>query len=147
MFGGRRRIVVANADPLNRVRNTDERTLLAELNATIDDDGEDGRGRGRARGRPDDGRDLGMLPGAAAPWRAADPRRRVPPAHVPRRGRTVGCAIRGAPDLVRLDEVRPAVYREAWSLSSAASGRPTSPPPGLTGQRDTRVPRRRESWN
>ena len=37
--------------------NADERNLLAELNAAIDD--------GPARGRPDDGRDLGMLPGNA----------------------------------------------------------------------------------
>ena len=34
-----------------------------------------------------------------------------------------GVLLGGAPELVRLDEVRPAVYRVAWSLSSAASGR------------------------
>jgi len=34
-----------------------------------------------------------------------------------------GVLLRGAPELVRLDEIRPAVYRVAWSLSSAASGR------------------------
>ena len=34
-----------------------------------------------------------------------------------------GVLLGDAPELVRLDEVRPAVYRVAWSLSSAASGR------------------------
>ena len=34
-----------------------------------------------------------------------------------------GVLLGGAPELVRLDKVRPAVYRVAWSLSSAASGR------------------------
>ena len=46
--------------------NADERNLLAELNAAIDNDGEDG-GAVDGAGRPDDGRDLGMLPVAAAP--------------------------------------------------------------------------------
>ena len=40
-------------------------------------------------------------------------------------------ALGAAPELVRLDEVRPAVYRVAWSLSSAASGRLRRRPPGL----------------
>ena len=40
--------------------NADERNLRADLNAAIDDDGEDGRLSRPARGgRPDDGRDLG----------------------------------------------------------------------------------------
>ena len=34
-----------------------------------------------------------------------------------------GVLLGDAPELVRLDEVRAAVYRVAWSLSSAASGR------------------------
>ena len=34
-----------------------------------------------------------------------------------------GVLLGGAPELVRLDEVRPTVYRVAWSLSSASSGR------------------------
>lgn len=34
-----------------------------------------------------------------------------------------GVLLGDAPELVRLDQVRPAVYRVAWSLSSAASGR------------------------
>ena len=55
-----------------------------------DDDDEEGRFRGRARGR----RDLGMLPGAAAPWRAADPWRHLPRARGPRRGRTVRRVVR-----------------------------------------------------
>ena len=42
-----------------------------------------------------------------------------------------GVLLGGAPELVRLDEVRPAVYRVAWSLSSAASGRPRRRTPGL----------------
>ena len=52
-----------------------------------------------------------------------------------RGGRTVpphallGVLLGGAPELVRLDEVRPAVYRVAWSLSSAASGRLRRRPP------------------
>ena len=46
-----------------------------------------------------------------------------------------GVLLDGAPELVRLDEVRPAVYRVAWSLSSAASGRLPSSPPGLVGER------------
>ena len=35
------------------------------------------------------------------------------------------CGVRlgGAPELIRLDEIRPAVYRVTWSLSDAASGR------------------------
>ena len=39
-----------------------------------------------------------------------------------------GALVGGTPDLVRLDEVRPAVYRGAWSLSNAASGRLRRPP-------------------
>lgn len=41
------------------------------------------------------------------------------------RGDAERCGVRlgGAPELVRLDEVRPAVYRVVWSLSTAASGR------------------------
>ena len=42
-----------------------------------------------------------------------------------------GVLLGDAPELVRLDEVRPAVYRVAWSLSSAASGRLRRRPPGL----------------
>ena len=42
-----------------------------------------------------------------------------------------GVLLGGAPELVRLDEVRPAVYRVAWSLSSAASGRLRRRTPGL----------------
>ena len=42
-----------------------------------------------------------------------------------------GVLLGGAPELVRLDEVRPAVYRVAWSLSSAASGRLRRRSPGL----------------
>ena len=42
-----------------------------------------------------------------------------------------GVLLEDAPELVRLDEVRPAVYRVAWSLSSAASGRLRRRPPGL----------------
>jgi hypothetical protein len=34
-----------------------------------------------------------------------------------------GVLLGGTPELVRLDEVRPAVYRVVWSLSTAASGR------------------------
>ena len=34
-----------------------------------------------------------------------------------------GVLLGDAPELVRLDQIRPAVYRVAWSLSSAASGR------------------------
>ena len=34
-----------------------------------------------------------------------------------------GLALGGVPELVGLAEVRPAVYRVAWSLSAAASGR------------------------
>ena len=48
--------------------------------------------------------------------RSAPGRRTVPP----------HALLGGAPELVRLDEVRPAVYRVAWSLSSAASGRPAT---------------------
>ena len=88
--------------------NADERNLLAELNAAIDDDGEDGRLDRFEAG-----------PMTAATWgccltapRAADPRRRVPRARRPRRRRTVRRATRRrAPERVRLDEVRPAVYR------------------------------------
>ena len=40
-----------------------------------------------------------------------------------------GVLLGGAPELVRLDEVRPAIYRVAWSLSSAASGRLRRRPP------------------
>ena len=48
---------------------------------------------------------------------AADPRRRVPRARRPRRRRTVRRATRRrAPELVRLDEVRPAVYR-TWRVA------------------------------
>ena len=43
--------------------NADERNLLAALNAAVDDDGEGRGAHRRARGRPDDGRNLGMLPG------------------------------------------------------------------------------------
>ena len=35
-----------------------------------------------------------------------------------------GVLLGGTPELVRLDEVRSAVYRVVWSLSVAASGRP-----------------------
>ena len=42
-----------------------------------------------------------------------------------------GVLLGGAPELVRLDEVRPAVYRVAWSLPSAASGRLRRRPPVL----------------
>ena len=38
-----------------------------------------------------------------------------------------GVLLEDAPELVRLDEVRPAVYRVAWSLSSAAKRTATSP--------------------
>ena len=38
-----------------------------------------------------------------------------------------GVLLGDAPELVRLDEVRPAVYRVAWSLSSAAKRTATSP--------------------
>ena len=59
-----------------------------------------------SRSRPDDGR-VGMLPGDAAPWRAADPRRRVPRVRGPRRGRTVRRATRRArPSWSGIDEVR-----------------------------------------
>ena len=34
-----------------------------------------------------------------------------------------GVLLGGTPELVRLDEIRPAVYRVVWSLSTAASGR------------------------
>ena len=34
-----------------------------------------------------------------------------------------GVLLGGTPELVRLNEVRPAVYRVVWSLSTAASGR------------------------
>ena len=40
-----------------------------------------------------------------------------------------GVLLGGAPELVWLDDVRPAVYRVAWSLSSAASGRLRRRPP------------------
>ena len=50
-----------------------------------------------------------------------------------------GVLLGGAPELVRLDEVRPAVYRVAWSLSSAASGRLRRRLPGL-GNHDSRRP-------
>ena len=40
-----------------------------------------------------------------------------------------GVLLGGAPELVRLDKVRPAVYRVAWSLSSVASGRLRRRPP------------------
>ena len=47
------------------------------------------------------------------------------------RGAAEQCGVRlgGATELVRLDEVRPAVYRVAGSLSSAASGRLRPRPP------------------
>ena len=45
--------------------NADERNLLAELNAAIDDDG--GPSTDSIEAGPMTGRDLGMLPGAAAP--------------------------------------------------------------------------------
>ena len=50
-----------------------------------------------------------------------------------------GVLLGGAPELLRLDEVRPAVYRVAWSLSSAASGRLRRRSPGL-GNYDSRRP-------
>jgi len=34
-----------------------------------------------------------------------------------------GVLLGGTPELVRLEEVRPAVFRVVWSLSTAASGR------------------------
>ena len=34
-----------------------------------------------------------------------------------------GAQMRGRPDLVRLDEVRPRVFSVVWSLSTAADGR------------------------
>ena len=41
------------------------------------------------------------------------------------RGEAERCGLLrgGTPELVRLDEIRPAVYRVVWSLSHAASGR------------------------
>ena len=80
-------------------------------------------GARRRRGRADDGRDLAMLPGAASPWRVTDPRRRVPRARQTAPRRNGAACYSAVPELVRLDEVRPAVYRVAWWLSSAASGR------------------------
>ena len=102
--------------------NADERNLLAELNAAIDDDGEDG---GAVDGRAG--------PMTAAAWGCCPSPRR--PGELLTRGdlchvhadhaaaERCGVLLGGAPDLVRLDGVRPAVYRVEWSLSSAASGR------------------------
>ena len=65
-----------------------------------------------ARGRPDDGRKLGLLRGAAASWRAADPRQRVPRARGPRRGRTVRACYSAA--------------RPSWSGSMRSGQRSTA---------------------
>ena len=68
-----------------------------------------------------------MLPVAAAAWRAAGSRGDV--CHVVHADRPAaeqcGVLLEDAPELVRLDEVRPAVYRVA--LSSAAKRTATSP--------------------
>ena len=73
--------------------------------------------------------------GAGATWgccpeprrfgRAAfDPRGDVCHVHADRvEAERCGVLLSDAPELVRLDQVRPAVYPVAWSLSSAASGR------------------------
>ena len=89
----------------------------------------------------------GCCPALRRPWRAADPRRRVP-----RCTRTAprpnGAACGGAPELDRLDEVRPAVYRVAWSLSSAPSGRLRRRPPvlGRHGRAEPRTEQSAELW-
>ena len=62
---------VLGPEPVSREASQFPSPHLAAQNpgcGTINDDDEEGS-RGRDRGR----RDLGMLPGAAAPWRAADP--------------------------------------------------------------------------
>ena len=54
-----------------------------------------------------------------------------------------GVLLGGTPELVRLDEVRRAVYCVAWSLSSATSGRLCRRPPGRrssTGSRRLAIP-------
>ena len=73
---------------------------------------------------PDDGRDLRMLcPALRRPGELLT-RGAVCHVHADRAGaERCGVLLGGAPELVRLHEVRPAVYRVAWSLSSAASGR------------------------
>ena len=76
------------------------------------DDGEDGGAVDGFEAGPMTGRDLGMLPGAAPPWRAADPRRRVPRARGPAPGPNgAACYSAARPSWSRLDEVRPAVDR------------------------------------
>ena len=99
------------------------RTLGPRTNA--DDDGEDGGAV--------DGIEAGPM--TRATWGCCPaPRRRgelltrgdVCHAHADR-AEAERCGVllggRARAGLVRLDEVRPAVYRVAWSLSSAASGR------------------------
>ena len=82
-----------------------------------------------------------MLPVAAATWRAADPRGDVCHVHADRAAaEQCGVLLGGAPELVRLDEVRPAVYRVAWSLSSNRERPATSPAPGLVALHETARP-------
>ena len=68
--------------------NADERNLLAELNAAIDDDG--GPSTDSIEAGPMTAATWGCCPAPRRPWRAADPRGRVPRARGPRRGRTAG---------------------------------------------------------
>ena len=66
----------------------------------------------------------GMLPGAAARLGEVLTRGDICHVHADRsEAEWCGVLLGDAPELVRLDQVRPAVYRVAWSLSSAASGR------------------------
>ena len=51
--------------------NADERTLVAELNAAIDDDGEDGGRVDGLEAGPLTAATWGLLPGAATPGRVA----------------------------------------------------------------------------
>ena len=102
--------------------NADDRNLLAELNVAIDDDGEDGWASKGSTPGPMTAATWGCC---AAPPRPGELLTRGDVGHVHAdRGRTVRRALFGvAPELVRLDELRPAVYRVTWPLSSAASGR------------------------
>ena len=64
--------------------NADERNLLAELNAAVDDDGEDGRPATGSRSCPMTAATWGCCPALRHPGELLTPRRRVPRARGPR---------------------------------------------------------------
>ena len=100
-----------------------------DANAAIaGDDGKDGE---RSTGPEAGGRDLGMLPGPASPWRAGDPRRRVPRAKETASRPNGAGVLLGGPPAGRRDPVPLGCVRQP----SRRDGRPRHDSPGPERQK------------